>query len=51
MAQDHLIRRPHLTEGALTVLFCLVDDAYRILNPETARDATRASRASRTRWS
>jgi hypothetical protein len=30
---------PHLahTEGALTVLFCLIDYAYRLLNPRAQR--------------
>ncbi len=37
MAHQHLTRRPDGTEGALTVLFCLVDDAYGLLNPEGAR--------------
>jgi hypothetical protein len=37
MALHHLTRRPHGTEGALTVLFCLVDDIYGLLNPEGAR--------------
>jgi len=33
MAQPHLTPRLHRTEEAITVLFCLIDDAYRILNP------------------
>ncbi len=37
MAQHHLTRRPDGTEGALTVLFCLVDDAYGLLNPAGVR--------------
>jgi hypothetical protein len=37
MAHQHLTPRPDATEGALTVLFCLVDDAYGLLNPEGAR--------------
>jgi hypothetical protein len=37
MAQHHLTRRPHATEEALTVLFCLMDDAYSLLNPEGVR--------------
>ncbi len=37
MAQHHLTQRPDRTEGALTVLFCLVDDAYGLLNPEGVR--------------
>ena len=37
MARHHLTRRPDGTEQALTVLFCLVDDAYGLLNPEGAR--------------
>ena len=37
MARHHLTRRPDGTKQALTVLFCLVDDAYGLLNPEGAR--------------
>jgi hypothetical protein len=37
MAHQHLTRRPDATEGALIVLFCLVDDAYGLLNPDGAR--------------
>lgn len=37
MARPHLTRRLDRSEEALTVLFCLVDDAYRLLNPEGAR--------------
>jgi hypothetical protein len=37
MAQPHHTPRLALTEEALTVLFCLVDDAYRLLNPRGAR--------------
>lgn len=33
MARTHDTRRLALTEEALTVLFCLVDDAYNLLNP------------------
>ncbi len=33
MAQPHLTPRLHLTEEAITVLFCLIDDAYTLLNP------------------
>jgi hypothetical protein len=33
MAHNHLTRRLVDAEEALTVLFCLVDDAYRLLNP------------------
>src|SRR3712207_452139 len=37
MAQpNHTPRLAH-TEEALTVLFCLIDDAYRLLNPYGAR--------------
>ena len=37
MAQtEHTPHFVHL-EGALTVLFCLIDDAYAILNPEGGR--------------
>ena len=37
MAQlNHTPRLAH-TEEALTVLFCLIDDAYRLLNPRGAR--------------
>lgn len=37
MAQQHLTQRSDVTEEALTMLFCLVDDAYGLLNPEGAR--------------
>src|SRR5215210_4391749 len=40
MAQLHHTSRLHRTEEALTVLFCLVDDAYRILNPRSERYAS-----------
>ena len=40
MAQLHHTSRLHRTEEALTVLFCLVDDAYRILNPRGERYAS-----------
>jgi len=36
MAQHHLTPRLTLTEGAVTVLFCLIDDAYALLNPDGA---------------
>ena len=34
MARPHLTPRLDRTEEAITVLFCLVDDAYRLLNPQ-----------------
>ena len=37
MAYTHDTRRLAATEEAVTVLFCLVDDAYRLLNPEGQR--------------
>ena len=37
MARAHLTRRPDRTEEAITALFCLVDDAYALLNPQGAR--------------
>jgi hypothetical protein len=37
MTHAHHILRPARTEEALTVLFCLVDDAYRNLNPKGRR--------------
>ena len=37
MARPHLTPRLDRTEEAITVLFCLVDDAYRLLNPKGAR--------------
>ncbi len=37
MAQAHLTRRLDRTEEAITVLFCLVDDAYEGLNPRARR--------------
>ena len=40
MAQEHRTPRPAEAEEAMTVLFCLVDDAYRHLNP--GGDAYRA---------
>ena len=40
MAQTHLTPRLHRTEEAITVLFCLLDDAYRILNPRGGRYAS-----------
>lgn len=33
MAQQHLTPEPSSLEDALTVLFCVVDDAYRHINP------------------
>ena len=35
MAQHHLTRGLARTEEAVTVLFCLIDDAYRLLNPKS----------------
>ena len=37
MAHQYLTREPEPTEGAVTVLFCLVDDAYRAINPKGRR--------------
>jgi hypothetical protein len=37
MARSNLTPRLAETEEALTVLFCLVDDAYRLLNPHARR--------------
>ncbi len=37
MAHAHLTRRPERTEEAITALFCLIDDAYRLLNPRGHR--------------
>ncbi len=37
MAHAHLTRRPERTEEAITALFCLVDDAYALLNPRALR--------------
>jgi hypothetical protein len=37
MAQPHLTPRLHRTEEAITVLFCLIDDAYALLNPRGHR--------------
>jgi hypothetical protein len=38
MAQHaHLTREFSQTEEAVTVLFCLIDDAYRLLNPKGQR--------------
>lgn len=37
MARNHLTPRLALTEEAVTVLFCLIDDAYRNLNPRGRR--------------
>ena len=37
MAHQHLTRRLAGTEETLTVLFCLVDDAYALLNPRPRR--------------
>lgn len=36
MAQQHLTPEPASLEDALTALFCVVDDAYRHLNPTAA---------------
>ncbi len=33
MARPHHTPRLHRTEEAITVLFCLIDDAYTLLNP------------------
>lgn len=33
MAQPHLTPRLDRTEEAITVLFCLIDDVYCLLNP------------------
>ena len=40
MAQPHLTARLDRTEEAIIVLFCLVDDAYRFLNPCCERYAS-----------
>jgi hypothetical protein len=40
MAQPHLTLRLDRTEEAIIVLFCLIDDAYRILNPRGERYAS-----------
>lgn len=40
MAHPHLTPRLHRTEEAVTALFCLVDDAYRLLNPRGERYAS-----------
>ena len=37
MAQHHLTPPLHHTEEAITVLFCLIDDAYALLNPRGHR--------------
>jgi hypothetical protein len=37
MAHAHHTRRLALTEEALTILFCIVDDTYALLNPHGAR--------------
>lgn len=37
MARPHLTARFYRTEEAITVLFCLIDDAYAILNPRGRR--------------
>ena len=49
MAHQHHTPRAELLEEALSVLFCLVDDTYRHLNPEGT--ATSLSRSFRTRRS
>lgn len=43
MGQLHHALRLHRTEEALTVLFCLVDGAYRLLNPRGGRHASQVS--------
>src|SRR3990170_5011870 len=40
MAQTHLTRELARTEEAITVLFCLIDDAYYRLNPKGRRYAS-----------
>jgi hypothetical protein len=37
MAHPNHTRRLTLTEEALTILFCIVDDTYALLNPHGAR--------------
>jgi hypothetical protein len=37
MAQHNLTPRLHRTEEAITVLFCLIDDAYALLDPRGHR--------------
>jgi hypothetical protein len=46
MARDHLTPRLALTEEAATVLFCLIDDAYRAINPRAARRYESSKRLS-----
>lgn len=46
MARDHLTPRLALTEEAATVLFCLIDDAYRAINPRGARRYESSKRLS-----
>ncbi len=40
MAQPHHTPCLHRTEEAITMLFCLVDDAYALLNPRGERYAS-----------
>jgi hypothetical protein len=40
MAQAHLTPELHRTEEAITVLFCLIDDAFYLLNPNARRYAS-----------
>lgn len=49
MTRTHHTPRLAQAEEALSVLFCLVDDAYALLNPSGT--ATSHSRSSRTRSS
>jgi hypothetical protein len=46
MAQPNHTPRLLETEEALTVLFCLIDDAYRLLNPYGARSYESLKRLS-----
>lgn len=46
MARDHLTPRLALTEEAITVLFCLIDDAYRAINPRGHRRYESSKRLS-----
>jgi hypothetical protein len=46
MARTNHTQRLAQTEEALTVLFCLVDDAYTLLNPEGRRRYERLKRLS-----
>ena len=47
---QHTLSLDYLEE-ALTVLFCLIDDAYTTLNPQGAYTATKPSKTSRIRRS